>query len=493
KVIRFDDEQGLYNDILFRDTSRLSFGSYNENTYDPYIHLNDLESQKIIELMKDIDLHGNINVKNNKRITGLQTPVGNSEPATKAYVDSHTGGNYLPLSGGTLTGDLTFGLEKKINIGNGNRITTLVNNDIVFYKGSGSTKFFAINENENYTSQRLNMNSNKIVNVSNGTDAGDAVNRAQLDTKLNLTGGTITGDLNLGGNNMFNINEVNLAGNNGRFVYFATGAGAGTNIQSAQANDTIYFSKHASIDKTLNINTSTKLCSFYGNIDMNNNRISNLNGGVAPADAVNRAQLDTKLNLTGGTMTGTLNFPNNGVINFGNTSVNNIVGGNDFTVIRGGADHYFAVNQLRIDSNVDYRLNNHKITELANGTAGTDAVNLNQLNGKLSLSGGTMSGALAMGNNKITNVATPTAGTDAVNKNYCDNNSGETIRYINITEKGFNPTGVGHGIICTFDPIPDGEYYFDINATVKHTQNNANADGFTFIINPSYVVSPDPV
>ena len=52
---------------------------------------------------------------------------------------------------------------------------------------------------------------------------------------------------------------------------------------------------------------------------------------------------------------------------------------------------------------------------------------------------------------------------------------------------------MGHGIVCTFDPIPDGEYYFDINATVKHTQNNANADGFTFIINPSYVVSPDPV
>jgi len=33
KVIRFDDEQGLYNDILFRDTSRLSLGSYNSSTY----------------------------------------------------------------------------------------------------------------------------------------------------------------------------------------------------------------------------------------------------------------------------------------------------------------------------------------------------------------------------------------------------------------------------------------------------------------------------
>jgi len=184
--------------LTFKDDHKLTMGSWNTSNedIDPFIHLNDTDSFKLIELMKDINLHGNINVLNNKRITGLQTPVGNSEPATKAYVDSHTGGNYLPLSGGTLTGDLTFGLERKINLGNGNRLTTLVNNDIVFYKGSGSTKFFAINENENYTSQRLNMNSNKIVNVSNGTDGGDAVNKNQLDTKLNKAGDTMTGPLN---------------------------------------------------------------------------------------------------------------------------------------------------------------------------------------------------------------------------------------------------------------------------------------------------------
>lgn len=44
----------------------------------------------------------------------------------------------------------------------------------------------------------------------------------------------------------------------------------------------------------------------------------------------------------------------------------------------------------------------------------------NSLAGKLSLTGGTMSGAIAMGTNKITGLGTPTVSTDAATKNYVD-------------------------------------------------------------------------
>jgi hypothetical protein len=44
----------------------------------------------------------------------------------------------------------------------------------------------------------------------------------------------------------------------------------------------------------------------------------------------------------------------------------------------------------------------------------------NSLAAKLSLTGGTMSGAIAMGTNKITGLGTPTASTDAANKDYID-------------------------------------------------------------------------
>jgi hypothetical protein len=43
-----------------------------------------------------------------------------------------------------------------------------------------------------------------------------------------------------------------------------------------------------------------------------------------------------------------------------------------------------------------------------------------QLDAKLALAGGTMSGAIAMGTNKITGLGTPTDGTDAATKNYVD-------------------------------------------------------------------------
>ncbi|MEO9964878.1 MAG: hypothetical protein ABJF11_03765 [Reichenbachiella sp.] len=46
----------------------------------------------------------------------------------------------------------------------------------------------------------LNMNSHKIVNVTNGTASKDAVNKGQLDTKLNLSGGTMSGNITMGSN-----------------------------------------------------------------------------------------------------------------------------------------------------------------------------------------------------------------------------------------------------------------------------------------------------
>lgn len=57
-------------------------------------------------------------------------------------------------------------------------------------------------------------------------------------------------------------------------------------------------------------------------------------------------------------------------------------------------------------------MNNHKITNVTNGTTSADAVNYSQLQTKLSTSGGTMTGPINMGNNKITNVANGTANTD---------------------------------------------------------------------------------
>ena len=95
------------------------------------------------------------------------------------------------------------------------------------------------------------------------------------------------------------------------------------------------FIQSAGVSKLEIISTGA---SVKGSLDMNtSNKIVNLANGTATSDAVNKGQLDLKLNLTGGTLTGALSM---------NTT--------------------------------------NKITNLANGTATTDAVNKGQMDNEFS-------------------------------------------------------------------------------------------------------------
>lgn len=72
----------------------------------------------------------------------------------------------------------------------------------------------------------------------------------------------------------------------------------------------------------------------------------------------------------------------------------------------------------------DQSMGSNKLTNLADGTTATDAVNLGQLDAasalKVDKAGDTMTGDLNMGNNKVTGLADPVDDTDAANKRYVD-------------------------------------------------------------------------
>lgn len=93
---------------------------------------------------------GNINMDGNK-VSGLPTPIDNTDAATKAYADTK-----LPLAGGTMAGD-------------------------------------------------IDMDGKKVSGLPAPVNNNDAATKAYADTKLPLEGGTLRGSLNMGGKTINNL------------------------------------------------------------------------------------------------------------------------------------------------------------------------------------------------------------------------------------------------------------------------------------------------
>lgn len=84
---------------------------------------------------------GNIIVPTGKKITITDTPTVTTDAANKAYVDSiNPAGSYLPLAGGTMTGDVNLNNRKITNVPNPASITepvTLGYGDLRYLKLAG--------------------------------------------------------------------------------------------------------------------------------------------------------------------------------------------------------------------------------------------------------------------------------------------------------------------------------------------------------------------
>ena len=220
------------------------------------------------------NMTGDIIFTSGSKATGLPTPVDDTDAATKKYVDDALtalpSGNYLPLSGGTITGNIS-------------------------------------------------MSSNQIKMVAAPSARGDAANKGYVDDEINK--------------------------------------------ERAYANG---------------ISTKADQAIAAANVAQNS--------------------ADTKLDLTGGTMTGAIDMGSNKISGLATPTANTD-----------------AANKTYVDTAVS-GVSGDASTALTTAQAAQTAAN-----NKLPLAGGTMSGAIAMGSNKITGLATPTANTDAATKAYVDN------------------------------------------------------------------------
>ena len=121
------------------------------------------------------------------------------------------------------------------------------------------------------------MTNKKLTMVAKGTDTNDVVIKQQLDTKLSLSGGLMTGNLDMNSNRIYNVAQPD-----------------GDNQPATKI-----WSENKFLDKSSGV--------MAGPLNMSNNKITNLANRTADKDAVSRVYGDGRyVKKSGDTMTGNL-------------------------------------------------------------------------------------------------------------------------------------------------------------------------------------------
>ena len=307
--------------------------------------------------------------------TSASTITGTTITATTQFTGAVVGnvtGNVTGNLTGNVTGDVTGDLTGNVTA------------------ATGTSSF-----NDVTINGTLNMNGSTaatITNLTDPTNAQDAATKNYVDTndalKLNLTGGTMSGNITMGGNKVTGLGTPTLSSDAATKAYVDAEVTALVDAAPA-ALDTLNelaaaLGDDANFSTTVTNSIATKLPlaggTRSGDIAMGTNSITGLADPTANQDAATKAYVDTadatKLNLSGGTMSGAI------------------------------------------------AMGTSKITGLGDPTLAQDAATKNYVDTqdatKLNLSGGTMTGNIVLGANKATSTATPTTDDDLTRKGYVD-------------------------------------------------------------------------
>lgn len=388
---------------------------------------------------------GDINMSGNK-ITNIGTPSNSGDIVNKSYVDtqitniSNSINNYLPLSGGTMSGNINLGNHSIINVANPINASDVANKsyiDNTIESLSNELQDIYLPLTGGMLSGILNLNNNRITGVGTPTSNSDAANKNYVDTYISGAGSTIV-------KNNLTESRTLISDTSGKVsVSTITSAelgyldGVTSNIQT-QLNEKAN-SNHTHSYLPLSGGTMT------GSINLGTNRIINLATPTSSSDAVNKSYVDTQLNskqniITGAASTVTTNgLTGNRVVvstTEGKIGISSVTS-TELGYLNGVTSSIQTQlnNKLSLSGGTltgDINLGTHKITNLGTPTSNNDAATKSYVDtavanvsggvsgAYLPLTGGTMSGEISMGNNKITNISTPTQNTDAVNKQYVD-------------------------------------------------------------------------
>ena len=275
------------------------------------------------------------------------------------------------------------------------------------------------------------MQNKKLTNVKSGTDSNDAVNKSQLDATTNLLHGSRAGDVvndkaviysNTGAvhANSLYIEDPPDQGNSNE-VRIMTEHQSYPNIH-LNIPDLHNFDGHGGRPKSELMVTSVEQTvtgkKVFENIEVHDPTLNN--------QAANKSYVDTKLSLTGGTMTGDLILPHH----------NYPIPGNTNKVINYESQREtFLSRRESFPMQADINMNNNFIQNIATPTSSHQVTNkgycdYNFLNRQ---SGGVLMGSLSMNQNDLFEIPAPKYGNSAVNKNYVDTEITKVHQNIDLT------------------------------------------------------------
>ena len=334
---------------------------------------------------------------------------------------------------GTSTNDGTGDGIRTAFIKTNNNFTELyndvVNNNLTFTKLTDAPTYssnqiiIASNDGTRLTSRNLVPGHN--ITITTTSDSQVVISTTSASTVYNDSTPQLSQHLNANGYTIGNLPDPSTLLSSFNTAW----TGSLPNIKSFAVN-VDYLNKRLGIDENGSIINSgtygplflplSGIASMAGNLNMNSHKITNLLDPTTNQDGTTKNYVDSNyLNLTGGTLTGSLNL--------GDGTTNN------------------------------------KISNVADPTSNQDVVTKNYLtsnysptttlNNYLTLVGGTMTGVINMNSHKITNLLDPTTNQDAASKNYVDSSYNYTLSSYNGSSRTAITNAIQRSLLLKLDDI----------------------------------------